>query len=71
MLESWITNTLDDGVRSTIEDYDVVCDLWIHLKQRLGHTKDDCHQLKGYPDWWDENRKGERCRDRGGLVSEP
>jgi hypothetical protein len=38
---------------------------------RLGHTKDDCHQLKGYPDWWDENRKGGRCRDRGGLVSEP
>ncbi|CAO2841133.1 unnamed protein product [Amaranthus hypochondriacus] len=33
MLVSWITNTLDDGLRSTIEDYDVVCDLWIHLKQ--------------------------------------
>ena len=34
MLVSWITNTLDDGLRSTIEDYDVVRDLWIHLKQR-------------------------------------
>ncbi|XP_021768772.1 uncharacterized protein LOC110733059 [Chenopodium quinoa] len=34
MLVSWIHNTLDDGLRSTIEDYDVVSELWKHLQQR-------------------------------------
>ena len=32
MLVSWLTNTLDDSLRSTIDNYDVVSELWLHLK---------------------------------------
>lgn len=34
MLVSWITNTLEDGLRSQIEDFDIASELWMHLKQR-------------------------------------
>ncbi|XP_021774231.1 uncharacterized protein LOC110738165 [Chenopodium quinoa] len=34
MLVSWISNTLDESLRSTIEDYDYVSELWVHLQQR-------------------------------------
>lgn len=34
MLVSWITNTLDPTIRSTVEDYDDAKALWDHLKSR-------------------------------------
>ncbi|XP_021724254.1 uncharacterized protein LOC110691605 [Chenopodium quinoa] len=145
MLVSWISNTLDDSVRSTIGDYDYVRELWqlgdirdedyLHyfliglddpykeirsqllvqhplphvdnayqvvinterlqtkdgkVKEnvmafkvdsrvkstdsespfcthcnREGHDKEGCYQLIGFPEWWDENRKGGRGQGRG------
>ena len=55
MLVSWITNTLEDSLRSTIEDFDIASALWTHLKQRycvvigtricqLKHSLGSCNQ---------------------------
>lgn len=35
MLVSWITNTLEESVQSTVGDFDDAAALWIHLKKRF------------------------------------
>ncbi|XP_026397593.1 uncharacterized protein LOC113292991 [Papaver somniferum] len=35
MIVSWITNTLDSSIRSTMRDYDDANTLWTHLKNRF------------------------------------
>lgn len=34
MLVSWITNTIDETLRSSIEDFDIAGELWEHLRKR-------------------------------------
>lgn len=34
MLVSRITNTIDEKLRSTVEDFDVAAELWEHLRKR-------------------------------------
>ena len=37
MVVSWITNTIDENLRSSIEDYDIAFELWCHLRKSLSH----------------------------------
>lgn len=34
MVVSWITNTVEESLRSTLEDFDIAHELWTHLKKR-------------------------------------
>ncbi|XP_056690655.1 uncharacterized protein [Spinacia oleracea] len=58
MLVSWITHTIEEGLRSTVGDYDDAAELWLHLKKRfcvisgtricqLKTKLGDCKQGKG------------------------
>ncbi|XP_021859681.2 uncharacterized protein [Spinacia oleracea] len=35
MVVSWITNKIDETLRSSIEDYDIAFELWCHLRKRF------------------------------------
>ncbi|XP_021861077.2 uncharacterized protein [Spinacia oleracea] len=35
MVVSWITNTVDENLRSTLDDFDIALELWAHLKTRF------------------------------------
>lgn len=36
---------------------------------REGHDNSSCYQLVGFPEWWDDRRKGRRGSGRGGRTS--
>lgn len=36
---------------------------------REGHNEESCYQLIGFPDWWDEKKRGGRGPGRGGKSS--
>ncbi|XP_056689588.1 uncharacterized protein [Spinacia oleracea] len=36
---------------------------------REGHEEETCYQLIGFPEWWDEKKRGGRGPGRGGRTS--